>query len=145
MRENCTSGSVQGAPGNRRSYCARLLGPAKIDWSGETMECQNTMQLHKPGESSAGSARFFRESGLCLRSTDSRVSPSHGARIGFDEPRSLVPCGSVAALRPALPLRAGWDIGARQSNKGAAVRRLTASSLRCRSGRSPSSAAERQR
>jgi hypothetical protein len=23
MRENCTSGSVQGAPGNRRSYCAR--------------------------------------------------------------------------------------------------------------------------
>jgi len=30
-------------------------------------------------------------------------------------------------------------------NKGAAVRRLTAPSLRCRSGRSPSSAAERQR
>ena len=31
------------------------------------------------------------------------------------------------------------------SNKGAAVRRLTASSLRCRSGRSLSSAAERRR
>ena len=25
MRENRTSGSVQGAPGNRRSYCRRLI------------------------------------------------------------------------------------------------------------------------
>ena len=31
MRENRTSGSVQGAPGNRRSYCASEVRPATME------------------------------------------------------------------------------------------------------------------
>jgi len=31
MRENCTSGTVQGAPGNRRSYCERRACWHSID------------------------------------------------------------------------------------------------------------------
>jgi len=35
MRENCTSGSGQGAPGNRRSYCERRVR----DSSNEMLNC----------------------------------------------------------------------------------------------------------
>jgi len=70
-------------------------------------------------------------------------------RHGMSQPRFSIRSDALCRWLESLSEAPGYRALARYrglpSNKGAAVRRLTARSLRYRSGRSPSSAAERQR